>query len=183
MVDTKRMKFLLLLALVLPVVGCASSQPQPTLPEILLEEFELTIEIVEQGGSQDWEVEIVHHLVNRSQARVCVGGSQELVLAGSLVQKRVLWDGLCFSPLIAVHPGQSVTWTVSWSGTCWPDAPPELLAAIPALACGKELELVSRVWLFRLKGAAPQRGGLEVASRPVAVRLTPREEVSDAVPP
>jgi hypothetical protein len=155
------------------LLGCSHSPASA--PVIEAEQFTLTIEATRSEASDAGRISIEHRLLNDSRAHVCVGGTQTFTIDEKVNQATVLRDALCRRPLLSVGPGETVTWTLPWAGGsgCWPNAPPAILETKPRLECGADVELRSRIWLFRLEGSAPQFGGTAVTSQPLTMRVMP----------
>ena len=166
-------EFFLTSAVLLLLMGCAHSPSD--VPAIEPGQFTLTIKTARSEVRGDGRISVEHRLQNQSQAHVCVGGTQAFTIDDEVNQATVLHDALCRWPLLAVGPGQTATWTLPWAGGngCWPNAPDAILEAKPRLECGAEVELRSRIWLFRVKGDVPQFGGTPVTSEPLKMRVTP----------
>jgi len=162
------------LSLVLAVLLFGCSHSHNVVPDMEPGDFSLTIEAVGSQTPGDERVLIAHHLVNRSHSTVCVGGSQAFTVNDAVLQANILHDALCGRPLLSVLPGRSATWTLSWSGSgCWPKGPAALLEAKPRLKCGTEVEVRSKIWLFRLHNGVPQFGGTPITSQPLTMRVAP----------
>lgn len=153
-------------------VGCAHSRHAA--PEINPEDFGLTIEALGSDAPDSGRRLIAHRLVNRSRSTVCIGGNQKFLVGDTMLQTRILHDGLCRAPLVSVLPGETATWSLAWWGSgCSSKVPAALLKAMPWLKCGAVIELRSQIWLFRLERGAPQRGGTPIMSQPLRIRVGP----------
>lgn len=154
--------------LVLVAVGCSLISPQP-LPSIQADQFRLTIEADWSRAGTGSPVQIHHRLSNESSVAVCAG-DEAILVDDQVVQATHILDGLCKIPLVVVLSGETGEWSTSWGGiACWPDAPPGVVELRPHLQCGAEVEVTSRIAIYRFEDNAPEWGATEIVSRPAIV--------------
>jgi hypothetical protein len=160
------------------VFGCLSPAchpPPESLPSLQADHFRLTIE------AADWSrldaghrVSVLHRLSNAGQVPVCVGGPQQFLVDGYVLQSTFVHHSLCRTPVIKIPPGGTGEWKVDWIRTgCWEEIPPGIAERLPHLRCGENVEVRSRITLYPIREDVPQSGAMEILSDPVLVATVP----------
>jgi len=159
------------------LLGCSTTLPP--IP-ITAKDFQLEIRAEwDQVGSGDL-LDIHHRLTNRSTSAGCVGGHGAFLMNGKPLISWSVSDAVCGHPLRIVQPGDTLEWSMPWSGyRCMEDAPEGFLEAFPWLRCGTVVELESMVSVLSWPRDHPPWERADVTSPPQEVRLAAGAPIPD----